>query len=141
MKLFFGALVAFTLLLLFSLFGSDFQPGNASQVSTAQPVSEPTPTVDPWVHYIFSDLNNAIEDMERSTKFTTLEHISGASYQVVDVAFHPGNNGSQILQIDVRCECAGNASCCSTLHTFVITMEAMDNDPKQEAIIGNVPRL
>jgi hypothetical protein len=140
MKLFLlGVLGVFILLFLFFLFGSDFQPGSASQVSTAQPISGPTPTVDPRVHYIFSDLNNAIEDMERSTKFTTLEHISGASYQVVNVAFQPRNDGSQIFQIDVRCECAGNAACCSTLHTFVITMEAMDKDPYQELIIERVP--
>jgi hypothetical protein len=139
MKLFLlGVFGAFILLFLFFLFGSDFQPGSASQVSTAQPSSEPIPVVDPRVHYIFSDLNNAIENMERSTKFHMLEHIGGASYQVVNVAFQSRNDGSQILQIDVRCECAGNASCCSTLHTFVITMEAMDNE-YQEAIIANVP--
>ena len=62
----------------------------------------------------------AIESMEMSTKFTMLEHLYGASYQVVDVGLQPENGVPTTLQIDVRCECARNAECCSSLHTFVV---------------------
>jgi hypothetical protein len=133
-----GVFGAFTLLFLFLNFGRDLQPTGASPASTAQPTIGPFPTIDARARSVYHDLNMAIEDMERSTKFTMLEHISGASYQVVYAGFQPGNDGSETFQVDVRCECAGNASCCSTLHTFVITMEAMDGQ-YQDAIVAHVP--
>jgi hypothetical protein len=127
MKLFLlGVFGAFTLLALFFNFGTDFRNGSASAASTPQPTSGPVPTVDTRVRTLYYYLNMAIENMEMSNKFTMLEHINGASYQVVYVGFQPENGAPTTLQINTRCECAGNAECCNPMHTFVITMQAMD---------------
>ena len=141
MKLFLlGVFGAFTLLVLFFNFGTDFKNGGASAaVTTAQPPSGPLPTVDPRVRSIFYYLNMSIEDMERSTKFNMLEHINGASYQVVYVGFQPENGIPTTLQVNTRCECAGNAQCCSPLHTLMITMQAMDDGIYEPLILSEVP--
>lgn len=128
MKLFLlGVFGTFTLLVLFFNFGTDFKNRGASAAATTpQPTSGPISTVDTRARSLYYNLNMAIEDMERSTKFTMLEHINGASYQVVDVGFQPENGVPSTLQINTRCECAGNAECCNPMHTFVITMQAID---------------
>jgi hypothetical protein len=136
------------LVLLFS-FGRDLGSSGASAAPTAQPTGAPTwtptssgspPTGNVGSPNIYYYLNMAIEDMERSTKFTQLEHINGASYQVVYAGFQQVNGVSAIFQINTRCECAGNAQCCSSLHTFVITMEAMDDVNYESLILGEVPQ-
>jgi len=144
MKLFLlGLFGAFTMLFLFRIFGMDIQPTSASAASTPQPTSGPLPTVDTRVRSIYYDLNMAIEDMERSTKFSMLEHINGASYQVVYVGFQPEGGVPTTLQVNTRCECAGNAQCCNTMHTFVITMQAMDevihSGNYSPAILNEIP--
>ena len=135
------------LVLLFS-FGRDFGSGSASSAPTAQPTGTPTaipngsrssPTTDIGSPNIYYYLNMAIEDMERSTKFNMLEHINGASYQVVYAGFQQENGVSIVLQVNTRCECANNAVCCSPTHTFVITMQAMDDANYQDSILSQVP--
>jgi hypothetical protein len=137
------------LVLLFS-FGRDFGSSSASPAPVVQPTTitstptwsptiEPLPVVDTRSRDIYYFLNMAIEDMERSTKFNMLEHINGASYQVVYVGLEPNNDTPTTLQVDVRCECANNADCCSSTHTFVVIMEAMDGTTYESPIITAVP--
>jgi hypothetical protein len=81
----------------------------------------------------------AIENMERSTKFSQLEHINGASYQVVYAGFQQENGIPITFQVNTRCECAGNGPCCNAIHTFVITMQALDDVNYKSSILAEVP--
>ena len=140
--------IAISLLVLLFSFGRDFGSGSASPAPTAQPTTIPTGTSigngspsltnvgSPDLYYY---LNMAIEDMERSTKYNMLEHIDGASYQVVYAGFQQENGVPVTLQVNTRCECANNATCCSDVHTFVITMQALDDTNYQGLILGLVP--
>ena len=140
-------LILFSLILLAVLFFGRTPASNASPA--AQPASTSTPmsistlappaTVDTVSRDIYYYLNMAIEDMERSTKFNQLEHINGASYQVVYVGFQHENGVPVTLQVQTRCECAGNGDCCSPTHTFVITMQAMDEATYEPLILERVP--
>lgn len=137
----------FIIVLVIVLFGGRLDNSGASPTPTISATSAPTgtattgppPTVDTASPNIFYFLNMAIEDMERSTKFNQLEHINGASYQVVYVGFRPENGVPAILQVNARCECANNAQCCSPTHTFVITMQAMDDVYYEPLILNQVP--
>jgi hypothetical protein len=95
--------------------------------------------VDTISRDIYYYLNMAIEDMERSTKFNQLEHINGAIYQVVYVGFQQENGVPTTLQVDTRCECGGEPQCCSPTHTFIITMQAMDDVTYEPLIMNVVP--
>jgi hypothetical protein len=140
MKLFLlGVFGAFTMLFLFLTFGRDLQPTGASPAATASPIIVSNATVDPFSRQIYYDLNMSIEQMEMSTKFNMLEHIYGASYQVVYVELLPENGVPATLRVHVRCECARDAECCSSLHTFVVAMQAMDNENYEQSFLTAVP--
>jgi hypothetical protein len=143
----FPLLIFITLLVLFFAFGKPLESGSTSQAqatvtTTATlwvPTSALSPTADTAMPNIFYNLNMSIEDMERLTKFNELEHINGASYQIVHVEFRPENGVPSIFQVDVRCECARNDQCCSSTQTFVVTMAAMDAVNYEQLLLNDVP--
>jgi len=52
-----------------------------------------------------------------------------ARYQVVDASFPTNADGTpNTFRIDVRCECASAASCCTLERTFVVVTDAMKVD-------------
>ena len=115
------------LLILLNACGDPAVPAvTETPTGTPTPTSPPLPTVDIVSPTIFSYLNRALEGLEDQTKFDRLEHITGASYQVVHVEF-PRNetDGSFVFRVDTRCECALNARCCSPTRTFVVTLMAV----------------
>lgn len=135
----FAFLLFFIILMAVLFFGRPIT-SSASQAPAAQATSSGSPpTADIASPDIYYYINMAIEDMERSTKFNMLEHINGSSYQVVYAGFKQENGVPTIFQLKVRCECAENAPCCNPMHTFVVTMQAMDDAYYEPLILSGVP--
>jgi hypothetical protein len=116
-------------------------PEQGTATAQAQTASMGTatlaPTADVLSSLIFSELNREIESLETSTKFSQLEHIHGASYQVTGVSFPVRRDGTLIFHVQTRCECAENAQCCSPTHTLVVTMMVMDDI--QGTLVTQIP--
>lgn len=127
------------LLLLLNACGSPEGSTN-TLTPTSMPNTEPVPTFDNVSPMIYDYLNRVLEnEIELSDKFQEVEHITGASYQVIDVSFPSNNDGTVVFHVSTRCECAANAQCCSSTRTFVMTLMAMDKS-SSETIISLVPQ-
>jgi hypothetical protein len=107
--------------------GSPGTPTTGGVFVTFTPTMEPVAMYASQSAYAFMNLNLAIERLETLDKFTELEHVTGASYQVTNVDFPLENGMPTVFQVATRCECARNAECCSPTRTFVVTLLAFNN--------------
>lgn len=105
--------------------GNDLTPAQlmmAVQTLTAA-VYTPTATSTPD-----PDENAIVILLNRGLLETTdpLSQTMDARYQVVDASFPLGMDGRpNTFRIDVRCECASAASCCTLERTFIVVTAAM----------------
>ena len=126
MKRLFSVIPALLLLLLNACGAPAVPLATPTPTWTTMPTSPPLPTFDNVSPAVFDYLNQALEIVVNRTELDRLEHITGASYQVIHVEF-PRNNGdgSLIFRIDTRCQCALNARCCSPTRTFAVSLMAI----------------
>lgn len=128
------------LLMLYACVSSDDSSDPALPTQTGVMVttaSTLTSTPDFVSPAIYSQLNRRIEMAEPVAKYSQLEHIQGATYQVTGVQVVPIDSVSAILRVSARCECAENGPCCNASHTFIVTLIAMEES--KEEWIGSVP--
>jgi len=93
----------------------------------------PTSTPDPDESAIVILLNRGLAET-----VDPLSQTIDARYQVVDASFPPGVDGkSTTFRIDVRCECASAAACCTVERTFIAVTAAMKTGA--EKIARQVP--
>jgi len=86
----------------------------------------PTITLTPPVRNglnIVNLLNSPLPEDGTLKKMYELEETIGARYQVVDAIFTENNT---VFRVNVFCQCATKARCCSPERIFVILMRKMD---------------
>ena len=105
--------------------GNDLTPAQLTMAEQTLTAAVYTPTAtstpDPDESAIVILLNRGLAET-----IDPLSQTIDARYQVVDASFPPGMDGQlTTFRIDVRCECAAIASCCTLERTFVVVTTAM----------------
>jgi len=108
--------------------GNDLTPDQLTMAVQTLTAAAYTPTAtstpDPDESAIVILLNRGLAETT-----DPLSQTIDARYQVVDASFPTNADGTpNTFRIDVRCECASAASCCTLERTFVVVTDAMKVD-------------